>query len=132
MAKIDNVLDITNEDEMENNNLSSSKSSPTAKPTEKPKLNYLNRKINLYIFNRTKIDQVKMVQQSAQFNTEDSFDQQSKFWNEFGNMVSYNRGVSSRKTPNVPNVYKASKQTAEDEVSLVELQDIKNYINNSN
>ncbi len=98
------------------------------KPSQKPKLNYLNKKVSFYIYERTKIEPIRLTINDPETNNIDEADYQRIFFKDFGNMASYNRGIFNRKTPQTPEVYEAKLQTEYDDLTMTTIKDIKDYM----
>ncbi len=99
------------------------------KPSQKPKLNYLNRKVSFFIYDREKVDPIRLkVNDPETYNLDEAY-YQREFFNDFGNMCSYNRGIFNRKTPQMPEVYKAKMHTEYDDLTMTSIKDIKDYMN---
>lgn len=110
--------------DLENNN-------EQGKPSQKPKLNFMNKKIPFYIFERENVQPVRLTINDPKTHDVDFADYQKQFFNEFGNMISYNRGIFNRKTPQTPEVYKAQWHTEYDDLTMTSIKDIKDYLNKS-
>ena len=98
------------------------------KPSQKPKLNYLNKKVYFYIYERTKVEPIRLKINDPEANNIDEAGYQRIFFQDFGNMASYNRGIFNRKTPQTPEVYEAKLQTEYDDLTMTTIKDIKEYM----
>lgn len=111
-----------NEKQIENN-------AEQVQPSQKPKLNYKNKKVSFYIFERESVHPIKLNTLDPEYHNVDAADYQKMFFNDFGNMISYNRGIFNRKTPQTPDVYKAKMHTEYDDLTMTSIKDIKDYLN---
>lgn len=99
------------------------------KPSSKPKLNYLNKKVSFYIFEREKVNPIRLKVNDPESSNIDFADYQKIFFDDFGNMATYNRGIFNRKAPQMPEVYKAKLHTEYDDLTMTSIKDIKEYMN---
>lgn len=103
--------------------------SEQSQPSQKPKLNYKNKKVSFYIFEREKVEPIKLNITDPEYHNVDAADYQKMFFEDFGNMITYNRGIFNRKTPQTPEVYKAKYHTEYDDLTMTSIKDIKDYLN---